>query len=448
MEIEECKNYKKKYSKYGIESHFETLFTYEELDEKISNITCDIKKHNKNIPDIIKNTKVYTKLNNPKYLLSDISIKNTLDHFWYRDFGGWLFISILNNKIDKLYSPYNIKFTNNWSHLLKPFNIHKYLKSKYKYFNNNQNIKPFNKFNNNGCLINMIDYNAMPQTYQLEFINMLSELLKHKTIKDTCFIFSTKDFPALSLTGDKWIHPNQEIKIYDSHIPVFSQSTTDNHLDIPVPCDMDWKIVSQKAYPESCDVFNENAIPNINWNDKIEIAFFRGSATGCYFDDRNPRIKVHRLSQKYPDILDAGIIFFANRDKIENGVITHHKMYNNSDIILKKLVPMIEQAKYKYIINIKGNSAAYRLPYLFYLKSVVIIVETKYKLWFENLLVPFEHYIPVKEDLSDLIEKINWLKQNDNKAKEIATNGYNLVKNYIHNKNNIFDYLTYCINSI
>lgn len=106
MNIQECKSYKKKYSKFGIESHFETLFTYDELNYKTSNISCDIKKHNKNIPLIISQTNILTKINNPKYSLSNSSIQNTLDHFWFRDFGGWLFISIKNNKIDKLFSPY------------------------------------------------------------------------------------------------------------------------------------------------------------------------------------------------------------------------------------------------------------------------------------------------------------------------------------------------------
>lgn len=63
-----------------------------------------------------------------------------------------------------------------------------------------------------------------------------------------------------------------------------------------------------------------------------------------------------------------------------------------------------------------------------------------------NLLkIPVSFSLP---KISDLIQQINWLKNNDDKAKEIAINGYNLVKNYIHDKNNIFDYLAFCINAI
>jgi len=38
-------------------------------------------------------------------------------------------------------------------------------------------------------------------------------------------------------------------------------------------------------------------------------------------------------------------------------------------------------------------------------------------------LVPWVHYVPVKNDLSDLISNIKWLRENDSKAKEIAKNG-------------------------
>lgn len=34
-----------------------------------------------------------------------------------------------------------------------------------------------------------------------------------------------------------------------------------------------------------------------------------------------------------------------------------------------------------------------------------------------------KHYVPIKNDLSDLLEKVEWLKANDDKAYEIAQAG-------------------------
>ncbi len=39
-------------------------------------------------------------------------------------------------------------------------------------------------------------------------------------------------------------------------------------------------------------------------------------------------------------------------------------------------------------------------------------------MWFSHLLKPYIHYVPVKSDLSDLIEKIQWCRDNDEKCKE------------------------------
>lgn len=38
-------------------------------------------------------------------------------------------------------------------------------------------------------------------------------------------------------------------------------------------------------------------------------------------------------------------------------------------------------------------------------------------------MVPYYHYVPVKNDQSDLIEQIQWLMDNDDIAQKIAKNG-------------------------
>jgi hypothetical protein len=50
--------------------------------------------------------------------------------------------------------------------------------------------------------------------------------------------------------------------------------------------------------------------------------------------------------------------------------------------------------------------------------------------WFSRLIVPYVHYIPVNYDLSNLIEQIEWVKNNDEKAKIIAENAYNFSEKY------------------
>jgi hypothetical protein len=101
-------------------------------------------------------------------------------------------------------------------------------------------------------------------------------------------------------------------------------------------------------------------------------------------------------------------------------------------------VPMPEFGRYKYILNIKGNGAAYRLPYLFFIKSTVLIVKSNFSLWFEPALVPWKHYVPVCEDLSDLHDIIEWCKMHDDECKQIAQNGHSFAKEWFTKKNICF----------
>lgn len=57
-----------------------------------------------------------------------------------------------------------------------------------------------------------------------------------------------------------------------------------------------------------------------------------------------------------------------------------------------------------------GTVAAYRFPYLMLGNSLVLKQDSPYYEHFYTHLKPGVHYIPVKRDLSDLIEKIKWAK--------------------------------------
>ena len=45
-----------------------------------------------------------------------------------------------------------------------------------------------------------------------------------------------------------------------------------------------------------------------------------------------------------------------------------------------------------------------------------------------NIYIPYETYIPCNLDYSDLVEKVQWVKDNPIKCKEITNNARKLVK--------------------
>lgn len=76
--------------------------------------------------------------------------------------------------------------------------------------------------------------------------------------------------------------------------------------------------------------------------------------------------------------------------------------------------------QHKYQINIDGTVAAYRLPYLLVGDSVVLKQDSIYYEHFYNELQPWKHYIPIKSNLSDLLEKLKWAKDHDEEVRSVS----------------------------
>ena len=103
--------------------------------------------------------------------------------------------------------------------------------------------------------------------------------------------------------------------------------------------------------------------------------------------------------------------------------------------LTSKLTPS-EQSEYKYIIHVDGHVSAFRLSYQLSLNSVILLVNSKWKVWFSDMLQPYVHYVPVKDDLSDLIDQIKWCRDNDKKCSEIVYNAkcfYNIYLQFLIN---------------
>ena len=70
-----------------------------------------------------------------------------------------------------------------------------------------------------------------------------------------------------------------------------------------------------------------------------------------------------------------------------------------------------------------GTVAAYRFPYLMLGNSLVLKQDSPYYEHFYIHLKADTHYVPVKRNLSDLLDKIRWAKENDAEAHKIAAAG-------------------------
>ena len=86
-----------------------------------------------------------------------------------------------------------------------------------------------------------------------------------------------------------------------------------------------------------------------------------------------------------------------------------------------------------------GTVAAYRFPYLLAGDSVVFKQDSPYYEFFYDELTEWKEYIPVKRDLSDLVEKLEWAVNHDDEAHKIALNGQKYARSNLI-PHNIFCY--------
>lgn len=166
----------------------------------------------------------------------------------------------------------------------------------------------------------------------------------------------------------------------------------------------------------------------VPWDHKKDVMFWRGSSTGGHISWDNwktiPRIKLVMMSKETPDILDARISDIVQIQENAKGL----KDYLQHKGFVSNRIPFTEFHRYKYLINIDGNSCAWDSMFLkLKSNSVVFNIDNDNIQWYYDRLVPWKHYIPIKPDLSDLHLKFKWALANDDTVRRIAQESSELM---------------------
>ena len=67
-------------------------------------------------------------------------------------------------------------------------------------------------------------------------------------------------------------------------------------------------------------------------------------------------------------------------------------------------------ATYAWLVDVEGAGYSGRLKFLLFSKRCVLLADRPQKEWFHGDLAPWTHYVPVRRDLSDLVEKAAWCR--------------------------------------
>lgn len=82
---------------------------------------------------------------------------------------------------------------------------------------------------------------------------------------------------------------------------------------------------------------------------------------------------------------------------------------------------------YKYFIYLHGDIPSGILKWLLFTKRVVFIIEPTTVEYFYKDLIPHKHFVPVKKDMSNLIQQINSINEQPDKYNYIAKSAFEYI---------------------
>lgn len=148
------------------------------------------------------------------------------------------------------------------------------------------------------------------------------------------------------------------------------------------------------------------------WSKKYNIKFTKDYdwCGDAYWDDIYAKSEVERTLQSRRTVYNRTYTdnyFEENSHMMADWIpFVHWKAKNPPEVI----------DEYKYILCLDGHDWSSVLPFILMTSSLMIGPIPKWHNIFHLNLSPWEHYVPVLDDASDLDEKLSWCRNNQNQC--------------------------------
>ena len=429
--------------------------------------------------------------------LNDESVYHTLTYLWHHMKCG-VYIKIRQNRLAMFVPFHNLEYRNAWAKAAEKHlpgsrefgqTLEDYYAEKCALCNRDEAIlSDISRWWANGNILcnqqvsgdeNERSPHFWGDAHLPQMKDMIQKTCETRTVKDCDFFLNKRDYPQLKSDLSEPYdflyeedRPPLSREKHDTYAPILSYYTSPQFADIPFPCGEDWMTAIGDFFPpkatanfmkENSENFEQKvdraaqAAGKSTWEMKRSTAIFRGSGTGGgNMPDDNQRLMLHKLSEEWQTdsrynsqngvdgvpYLDASCVQWNFRDKKLKGKNMTFFRAHDTGLTRGDYVPMFEQVQYKYHIYAEGHCAANRYAQMMRLGCVIIKVTSQCKaseLWFFPALVPYQDHVPVKADLSDLAEQIEWCKTHDRECQQIAKRSRELY-NELFSEEGIKDY--------
>ena len=172
----------------------------------------------------------------------------------------------------------------------------------------------------------------------------------------------------------------------------------------------------------------EKALPD--WRDRSDAVFWRGVGSHNGRDLRGepireladiPRLQLALRLRDRPHA-DVGVTG-AWHDQPQASTL--ELLEDNR--ILRPPASMAEHARFKFQVDIDGIANAWATLERFLCGSCVLKVGTPFEMWFYPRMRAWEHFVPVRADLTDLEERQDWCLSHPGECQAIAEAGQQLA---------------------
>ena len=239
----------------------------------------------------------------------------------------------------------------------------------------------------NGQLVSAENYNSFQTRAESSLKQILDAIAMGLSEKEIFFSLHTGDFPTENLVKGNFYYCCERKEDLDFVFPDF---IFDHWKQAGIPdfgkMASEISIAAEKPYQQKKMLWIGNVQTHLN------------------------RKKIIEYSDEFPDLIEA---YDTCVDQAVEG---------------KKDIPYIslkDHTKYKYLIDIEGRGYSGRIKLLLFTKRLLFIQNRQWKSYYHFELEPYKHFIPVKNDLSDLIEQIQFVeKQGETYYHEIIQNAY------------------------
>jgi hypothetical protein len=164
-----------------------------------------------------------------------------------------------------------------------------------------------------------------------------------------------------------------------------------------------------------------------NWSARNDVVLWRGSPSDAgnwsgAMDENEPGLKPRlRMCLLLRDVPKTDV-------KIQRALRGQNalKVMLEKNRLSGEFVPTENWFERKFALDIDGVSNAWSNLFVRLLLGCCVLKVASprgFRQWYYDELVPWQHYVPVQSNMSDLLEKIDWCRSHDAQCRDIAAAG-------------------------